>query len=409
MEAEVAALSQLQLQLLALVSELRLLRERERAAREELRDAGKRWDEAEEERRREARKLRAEVEARDDALQKLEARIKCLENENEVLQENVKNLKESMDVLLQSREDFVKQYEAGLYFSVEKEVAAVKQVLGDVQCLVGEKENIVTDLKEKVQRISTLEKDFVEKINFLESKMSNYQLELRSRARIIYELKDCLEAEKLNNNFHPELEEISKAVLAKDEIIDRLTSEKQTMQMELHNMETALRKFQDIFSSIGHEGMKSFSQISESQDVQDVNEERFESNTGTQCRPTNGQTTLITATNETVSIPDVERQMEIVPGYTQVRSPFKSSALPSPEPSASIAAVLESKGDSEMGNLSLAQPTHPVNPDLILYNYLKSARVLPRLLSLRPPRAAAAAAAVTASVASSEREHGYPG
>ncbi|KAK3157548.1 hypothetical protein QOZ80_2AG0124170 [Eleusine coracana subsp. coracana] len=236
MEAEVAALSQLQLQLLALVSELSFLRERERAAREELHDAGKRWDEAEEERRREARKLRAEVEAGDDALQKLEARIKCLENENEVLQENEKNLKESMDVLLQSREDFVKQYEAStcsmqwtiqmkdkqiavileklnfhlvLFSSVEKEVAAVKRVLGDVQCLVGEKENIVTDLKEKVQRISTLEKDFVEKINFLESKISNYQLELRSRARIIYELKDCLEAEKLNNNFHPELEEIS--------------------------------------------------------------------------------------------------------------------------------------------------------------------------------------------------------
>ncbi|GJN20601.1 hypothetical protein PR202_gb07997 [Eleusine coracana subsp. coracana] len=228
MEAEVAALSQLQLQLLALVSELRLLRERERAAREELRDAGKRWDEAEEERRREARKLRAEVEARDDALQKLEARIKCLENENEVLQENVKNLKESMDVLLQSREDFVKQYEAVnrsnllscispmaryqqsygiihlfpwqdstcsmqwtiqmkdkqiaviseklnfhlvLFSSVEKEVAAVKQVLGDVQCLVGEKENIVTDLKEKVQRISTLEKDFVVSIPDVERQM----------------------------------------------------------------------------------------------------------------------------------------------------------------------------------------------------------------------------------------------
>jgi hypothetical protein len=155
----------------------------------------------------------------------------------------------------------------------------------------------VADLKDKVQRIYVLEKDFVgmaaycdlplirlsfpldcsscrvylvslsdlhscflfaEKINFLESKISSYQIELQSRARIIFELKNHLEAEKLNNNFQPELEEIStnqvkcicislificssiinlvvlfndsylkKTLLVKDEIIDRLTSEKQ--------------------------------------------------------------------------------------------------------------------------------------------------------------------------------------
>jgi hypothetical protein len=43
----------------------------------------------------------------------------------------------------------------------------------------------------------------------VESKISAYQLELQSRARIIYELKDRLEAEKLNNSFQPQLEEIS--------------------------------------------------------------------------------------------------------------------------------------------------------------------------------------------------------
>ena len=91
-----------------------------------------------------------------------------------------------------------------LFSSIEKEVSAVKQVLGDVHCLVGEKENVgmamitldpyilpfpssghsisflllcvldspivhhshftvipVTDLKDKVQRISELEKDVV--------------------------------------------------------------------------------------------------------------------------------------------------------------------------------------------------------------------------------------------------------
>jgi hypothetical protein len=41
--------------------------------------------------------------------------IKCLESENEVLEKNEKNLKESMEVLLQSREAFIKRYEAGIY------------------------------------------------------------------------------------------------------------------------------------------------------------------------------------------------------------------------------------------------------------------------------------------------------
>jgi hypothetical protein len=104
-------------------------------------------------------------------------------------------------------------------------------------------------LKGKVQRISVLEKDFVgmvsscnvasvsdcdlvmilvtmymeylcnlfpfcyiiyaEKLCFLGDKITSYQLELRNRARIIYELKEQLDAEKINNKFHPQLEEIS--------------------------------------------------------------------------------------------------------------------------------------------------------------------------------------------------------
>ncbi|KAL6642927.1 hypothetical protein ACP70R_021108 [Stipagrostis hirtigluma subsp. patula] len=395
MEAEAAALSQLQLQLLALVSELRLLRERERGAREELRAAGQRWEEAEEERRGEARELRAEVAARDDALRRLEARIKCLENENELLVKNESNLKESMDGLLQSREAFIKHYEDSvcsmqwtiqmkdkqiaviseklnshliLFSTAEKEVAAVKQVLGDVQCLVGEKENVVADLKSKVERVSVLEKDFVDKLNFLENKISSYQLELRNRARIIYELKDRLEAEKLNNSFQPQLEEIylRKALSVKDEIIERLTSEKQAMHMELHNMEIALRKFQEIFSSIGHEGMKGFSPGSESLDVQDVPEEQLESIPGTQCGRHNEQT-FVTAVDEAATTPNIEHQVEINPGSTQVQSPLKSTALPSPEPLAAniepADCVLESRGDIDTGNLSPVQPTDTVKPD----------------------------------------------
>ncbi|VAI85635.1 unnamed protein product [Triticum turgidum subsp. durum] len=368
MEAEAAALSQLQLQLLALVSDLRLTRERERAAREELHASSERWKAAEEERRREARELRAESAARDDALQRLESRVKCLENENELLERNEKDLKENIERLLQSREAFMRQYEdsacslqwtiqmrdkqitviseklnshLALFNSVGKEVAAVKQILGDVECLVGEKENVVSDLKCKVQRISVLEKDFVEKLSFLGDKISSYQLELRNRARIIYGLKEQLDAEKLKNNFHPQLEE-------------------QEMLVELHNMETALQKFQDIFSRLGHEEIKSSLPVSESQDC------KVNSIPGSQVDLPN-EDRMIPIIDETANV-NVECKSGIDTGSNQVQSPpsLKHYALPCSEP---VTANVEKpecppeSEDIEMGNSSPEQQTHSANPD----------------------------------------------
>ncbi|XP_044434068.1 uncharacterized protein [Triticum aestivum] len=386
MEAEAAALSQLQLQLLALVSDLRLTRERERAAREELHASSERWKAAEEERRREARELRAESAARDDALQRLESRVKCLENENELLERNEKDLKENIERLLQSREAFMRQQDSAcslqwtiqmrdkqitviseklnshlaLFNSVGKEVAAVKQILGDVECLVGEKENVVSDLKCKVQRISVLEKDFVEKLSFLGDKISSYQLELRNRARIIYGLKEQLDAEKLKNNFHPQLEELKKSLLVKDEIIERLISDKQEMLVELHNMETALQKFQDIFSRLGHEEIKSSLPVSESQDC------KVNSIPGSQVDLPN-EDRMIPIIDETANV-NVECKSGIDTGSNQVQSPpsLKHYALPCSEP---VTANVEKpecppeSEDIEMGNSSPEQQTHSANPD----------------------------------------------
>ncbi|KAE8809676.1 hypothetical protein D1007_13716 [Hordeum vulgare] len=324
MEAEAAALSQLQLQLLALVSDLRLTRERERAAREELRASSERWKATEEERRREARELRAESAARDDALQRLESRVKCLENENELLERNEKDLKENIERLLQSREAFMRQYEAcdsacslqwtiqmrdkqitviseklnshlALFNSVGKEVAAVKQVLGDVECLVGEKENVVSDLKCKVQRISVLEKDFVGT----------------------------------------------------------------EMLKELHNMETALQKFQDIFSRLGHEEMKSSLPVCESQDC------KRNSIPGSQVDLPN-EDRMIPIIDETANA-NAECKPGIDTGSNQVQSPpsLKHYALPCSEP---VAANIEKpecppeSEDIEMGT-SPEHQTHSANPD----------------------------------------------
>ncbi|KAM0872338.1 hypothetical protein ACQ4PT_038778 [Festuca glaucescens] len=103
MEAEAAALSQLQLQLLALVSDLRLTR---------------------------------------DSACSLQWTIQMKDKQIAVISEKLNS-------------------HLALFNSVGKEVAAITQVLGDMECLVGEKENVVSELKGKVQRISVLEKDFV--------------------------------------------------------------------------------------------------------------------------------------------------------------------------------------------------------------------------------------------------------
>uniref|UniRef100_A0A0E0BAE8 Uncharacterized protein n=1 Tax=Oryza glumipatula TaxID=40148 RepID=A0A0E0BAE8_9ORYZ len=312
-EAEAAALPQLQLQLLSLVSEHRLLRERERAAREELHAAIQRWKEAEEGHRRETRELRAEVAARDDALRRLESRDSACS-----LQWTIQMKDKQIAVISEKLNAHL-----ALFSSVGKEVAAVKQVLGNVKCLVGDKENVVSDLKGKVEKISVLEKDFVEKLRFFEEKISDYQLELRNRAR--------------------------KSLLVKDEIIERLTSEKQAMLMELHNMEIALHKFQDIFDSIGHEVIKRSSPVSNSQDVtEDVNREKLESIPGSQCEPAN-EHTVIPVFDEAATTPNIEGQSEIDPGRKQ------HSALPSPEPAnanAETADCLHGSEDIDMDNSS---------------------------------------------------------
>lgn len=42
--------------------------------------------------------------------------VKSLENDNELLERNEKDLKENMERLLQSREEFMKQYDACAFF-----------------------------------------------------------------------------------------------------------------------------------------------------------------------------------------------------------------------------------------------------------------------------------------------------
>ncbi|KAJ8478269.1 hypothetical protein OPV22_021996 [Ensete ventricosum] len=221
--------------------------------------------------------------------------IKYIDTERDLLKKKEKELKETINSLLQLREAFLNHYEDStyqlkqsiqkrdrklllltekihtqiqLFDSMEKEAAAIKQVVNTVEDTLNGKEQEVARLKRKVDQISTLEKDFLEKILHLERKLSSYQLELRRRDATINELEEKLEAAKFTNNFQPQIEE--KTLLVKDEVIQRLTIEKQTLYLHLGNMEVMARKIQDTLFNVNTEDHKLLSSFLGSQEMSEM-------------------------------------------------------------------------------------------------------------------------------------------
>ncbi|ONK59695.1 uncharacterized protein A4U43_C08F9390 [Asparagus officinalis] len=227
---EVIGLSKFKIQLLALISEARHLRESERNAREELDLSKQRQRQIESEYAKKLQELSAELASRDESQRNLEAKVKYLEHENALLESRERELEETVKGLLQSRDSFISVYEDSTYTlrcaietrdkrlavlsekiqahlllfdSIEKETAAVQQVLDRVQELVNEKEYVVIGLKAKTDKISSFEKDFGEKICVLERKLCDYQHEIRRRNAIIVDLKEHLEVQKDKDELSP--------------------------------------------------------------------------------------------------------------------------------------------------------------------------------------------------------------
>ncbi|RWW08381.1 hypothetical protein BHE74_00017903 [Ensete ventricosum] len=107
-----------------------------------------------------------------------------------------------------------------LFDSMEKEAAAIKQVVNTVEDTLNGKEQEGL-LKRKVDQISTLEKDF-------------------------------------------------KTLLVKDEVIQRLTIEKQTLYLHLGNMEVMARKIQDTLFNVNTEDHKLLSSFLGSQEMSEM-------------------------------------------------------------------------------------------------------------------------------------------
>lgn len=232
--------------------------------------------------------MQAELALSNELRQKLERKVSYLQSDNALHENKQKELKGTINNLLQSRESFVKVYEDStfemkqsiqtsdrkvtilsqkinahllLFDSIEKEAFSVKQVLDNVQRLVSEKEGIVAGLKSKMDKLSSYEKVFVEKISDLESKLRNDENELRRKEKVISQLEAQLEEAKISNNFQPQMEEFQKTLSTKDVIIQNLLTEKKALQSELRSLGIILQKIQDTVTNMNEEDGRAFSSV----------------------------------------------------------------------------------------------------------------------------------------------------
>ncbi|KAF3948691.1 hypothetical protein ACB098_03G159700 [Castanea mollissima] len=290
---ELLKLSKFKLQLQTLITEFRELKERERSATEQLRLLNQKQKQTEEEYGRKLQELQAELASSNELRQKLERKVSYLQNDNALLENKQKELKGTIQSLLQSKESFVNAYEEStcemkrsietrdrkltvlsdkihshllLFDSIEKEAFSIKHVVNDVQCLLNEKEEVVAGLRSKLDKVSTFEKVFVEKIHYLENKLKNDEDELRRKDRIISELEAHLEAERTSKNYQTQIEEISKTLSAKDVVIQNLISAKEALHSEVGSLGIILQKIQETVTNMNQEDKRDFSSMLECQE-----------------------------------------------------------------------------------------------------------------------------------------------
>ncbi|XP_028127538.1 myosin-13 isoform X5 [Camellia sinensis] len=247
---ELLKLSKFKLQLRALVTEVRELREREQSSTEQLNLLIQKQKQIEEEFGRKLTELQAELALSNELRQKLERKDSTFE-----MKQSIQTSDRKVTILSQKINAHLL-----LFDSIEKEAFSVKQVLDNVQHLVSEKEGIVAGLKSKMDKLSSYEKVFVEKISDLESKLRNDENELRRKEKVISQLEAQLEEAKISN-FQPQMEEFQKTLSTKDVIIQNLLTEKKALQLELRSLGIILQKIQDTVTNMNEEDRRAFSSV----------------------------------------------------------------------------------------------------------------------------------------------------
>ncbi|XP_028754319.1 uncharacterized protein LOC114713810 [Neltuma alba] len=289
MVMELLKLSKFKLQLRALVTEVRELRERERTTAEQHQHGIEKHKQSEEEHNRKIQDLQAELASVKEECQKLEGGcVNYLQNDNALLEIQQKELKDTIQSLLLSRENFMHAYEETtsemrrsietkdrklnvlsekinahllLFNSIEKEVFSIKQIVDNVHSLVNEKEKIVAELRNKMDQISTFEKAFVENITDSRNKLEKIEDELRRKDKFISELEAKLDAEKLSNNSPPQIEDLQKTLSVKDVMIQNLISDKEALQYEVGSLRFVLQKINATVRNMNEEDKSLFCSI----------------------------------------------------------------------------------------------------------------------------------------------------
>ncbi|XP_062111754.1 uncharacterized protein LOC133823161 [Humulus lupulus] len=290
---ELLRLSKFKLQLGTLISEFRELREREHSATEHLHHRIQKQKQNEEDFARKIQELQAELSSSNEHRQKLERKVIYLQNDNVLLENKQKELKETIHNLIQSKECFANAYEESncdmkraiqtrdrklgvlsekvkshllLFDSIEKEAVSVKQAVDNVQHTMSEKEDVVADLNNKLDKVSAFEKVFVEKIGDLEEKLKCDEDEIQRKTIVILELEAQVQAAKISTAFQTQIDELQKILSSKDAVIENLILEKEALHSELRSLGIVMKNIQDNLINMNEGDKDRFASILEYQE-----------------------------------------------------------------------------------------------------------------------------------------------
>ncbi|XP_057448366.1 uncharacterized protein LOC130739914 [Lotus japonicus] len=285
---ELLKFSKFKLQLQSLITEVRDLRDRERSTTEQNDHLIQKHKRIEEECSRKIQELQDELGSVREERQKLERKVNYLQNDNVLLENKHKELNETLNGLLQSRESFVNAYEEStshmkrtieskdrmlgvlsekinshllLFDSIAKEVFYIKQTVDKVQNTVNDKEEVVISLKNKMDRVSAFENEFIGHISDQRNRLENNEAALRRKDRVISELEAKLDREKLSNNSQSQIEDLQKTLSAKDAEIHNLISDKEALHYEVGSLRLILQRIRDTVTNMNEEDKRLFSSI----------------------------------------------------------------------------------------------------------------------------------------------------
>ncbi|KAL7590709.1 hypothetical protein Lser_V15G41349 [Lactuca serriola] len=301
---ELIKLSKFKLQLQTLITEVRELREKERASSNQLHDYVQKQKQSDEAFCVKIKELEAELTSSNELRQKLERKIQFLEDENYLLENKHKELKETISSILQEKEGFVKAYQESTcemkrsiesrdrkitilsekitahllsFDTIRKEASFVKQVVDNASHVVNEKEEVVSQLKMKLDKVCAFENLFIEKIKDLETKLKIKESEFHTKDRMIAELQTQLETIKISVQCQPKIEELQETIQMKEGIIETLISENKALHSEVGMLVVTVKKIQDTMTRMDEEDRASLPLIVANQEKNVTNSHHIDS------------------------------------------------------------------------------------------------------------------------------------